>query len=93
MNDKFDFNYEEYVELLKAVASLSRLFSDNQSAYIDPNFVERLFIHTSSGNDLSKKYNSFDAHIPLKKIGIGIKTFGIPNINSIKKEKVAELKE
>jgi hypothetical protein len=91
MNDKFDFNYEEYVELLKAVASLSRLFSDNQSAYIDPNFVERLFIHTSNGNDLSKKYNSFDAHIPLKKIGIGIKTFGIPNINSIKKEKVAEL--
>ena len=56
MAEKFDFNYEEYVGLLKAVASLSRLFSDNSSAYIDPNFVERLFVHASNGNDLSKKY-------------------------------------
>ena len=91
MDYEFDFNLNEYVELLQAVASLSRLFSDNKSPYIDPNFVERLFVHTSKGNDLSKKYNSFDAHIPSKKIGVGIKTFGVTNINSIKKEKVAEL--
>jgi hypothetical protein len=88
---EFDFNYDQYIELLQAVASLSRLFSDNKSPYIDPNFVERLFIHTASANDLSKKYNSFDAHLPASKIGIGIKTFGIQNIHSIKKEKIAEL--
>ena len=91
MRDEFNFNYSEYVELLQAVASLSRLFSDNKSAYIDPNFVERLFVHTSKANDLSKKYNSFDAHIPAAKIGVGIKTFGVSNKDSIKKEKVAEL--
>jgi len=91
MDYKFDFNLNEYVELLQAVASLSRLFSDNKSPYIDPNFVERLFIHTSQGDDLSKKYNSFDAVIPSKKIGVGVKTFGVTKIDSIKKEKIAEL--
>ena len=91
MGQEFNFNYSEYVELLQAVASLSRLFSDNKSAYIDPNFVERLFVHTSHAKDLSKKYNSFDAHIPASRVGVGIKTFGVSNKDSIKKEKVAEL--
>ena len=91
MSTGFNFNYDEYVELLQAVASLSRLYSDNNKAYIDPNFVERLFVHTSNAIDLSKKYNSFDAYIPESSIGIGIKTFGVTSKDSTKKEKVAEL--
>jgi len=90
----FDFDFEKYVSLMKAGASLTRLFSEEQHAYFDPSFVEKLFIYASAGKDLSKKYNSFDVLLErdsAASIGVGIKTFGVPNERSAKKEKVAEM--
>lgn len=86
--DEFQFNIDRYTELLRAVASLSRLYSDNEKAYLDSRFVEKLFIYTSGAKDLSRKDNSFDAL--LGSAGVGIKTFGITNANSKKTEKIAE---
>lgn len=86
--NSFQFDIDRYAELLRAVASLSRLYSDNEKAYIDSRFVEKLFVHTSGAKDLSRKDNSFDAM--LGKAGVGVKTFGISNINSKKSEKIAE---
>lgn len=91
---KFDFDFEKYVTLMKAGASLTRLFSTEKRAYFDPSFVEKLFIYASSGKDLSKKNNSFDVLLERDGkagIGVGIKTFGIQNERSAKKEKVAEM--
>jgi hypothetical protein len=91
---KFDFDFEKYVSLMKAGASLTRLFSEEEHAYFDPSFVEKLFIYASAGKDLSKKYNSFDVLLERDgtgSIGVGIKTFGVPNERSAKKEKVAEM--
>lgn len=90
MANKFNFKYNEYVELLKAVASLSRLYSDNDRPYIDSRFVEKLFVYASQAKDLSRKDNSFDALIESSKAGVGVKTFGVTNSNSVKSEKVAE---
>lgn len=86
--NSFQFDIDRYAELLRAVASLSRLYSDNEKAYIDSRFVEKLFVHTSGAKDLSRKDNSFDALIG--NAGVGVKTFGITNLSSKKSEKIAE---
>lgn len=86
--NKFQFDIDKYSELLRAVASLSRLYSNNEKAYIDSRFVEKLFVYTSGAKDLSRKDNSFDAL--LGNAGVGVKTFGISTANSKKSEKIAE---
>lgn len=86
--NNFQFDIDKYAELLRAVASLSRLYSDNEKAYIDSRFVEKLFVYTSGAKDLSRKDNSFDAM--LGKAGVGVKTFGVPSAGSKKSEKIAE---
>lgn len=85
---EFQFDIDRYTELLRAVASLSRLYSDNEKAYLDSRFVEKLFIYASGARDLARKDNSFDAL--LGSAGVGIKTFGVTNANSKKTEKIAE---
>ena len=52
---------ERYETLLRLVGSLSRLFSDNESPYVDSRFVERLFARTTGAKDLGRKDISFDA--------------------------------
>lgn len=84
----FQFDTDRYVELLRAIASLSRLYSDNEKAYIDSRFVEKLFVYTSGAKDLSRKDSSFDALLGVA--GVGVKTFGVTNTNSKKSEKIAE---
>ena len=86
MKSKID--YEKYVELLKAVASMSRLYSDNSVAYVDSRFVERLFVQATGAKDLSRADKSFDALIE-PDIGVGVKTF-LSGSGLSKREKVAE---
>ena len=81
-------DYEKYVALLQAVASMSRLFSDNTVPYVHSRFVERLFIQATGAKDLSRLDKSFDALIA-PDIGVGVKTFLSVSGNS-KREKVAE---
>jgi hypothetical protein len=78
---------ERYATLLRLVASLSRLFSDNDAPYVDSRFVERLFVLTTGSTDLGRRDISFDAQ--LNDIGIGVKTFLAGGGNS-KREKIAE---
>ena len=85
----FDFDFDRYEALLKAVASMSRLYSDSNKAFIHSRFVEKLYVHCSSATDLSRSDMSYDA-ILNKTIGIGVKTFVADNIAIGKSEKVAE---
>ena len=86
---KFDFDFDEYKKLLQAVGSMSGLFSDNDSPYIDSRFVEKLYIYSSKARDLTREDKSFDAIIK-DDIGVGIKTFTTSSLKSSKSEKVAE---
>ncbi len=85
---KSNVDIERYAHLLKAVASMSRLFSDNKIPYVDSRFVEKLFIETTGAKDLSRSDKSFDALLS-PDIGVGIKTF-LSTSGSSKREKIAE---
>lgn len=85
---KSNVDIERYSRLLQAVASMSRLYSDNTIPYVDSRFVEKLFVETSGAKDLSRSDKSFDALLS-PDIGVGIKTFLSASGNS-KREKVAE---
>ena len=87
--NKFGFDIQVYENLLKAVASMSRLYSDNNKAFIHPRFVEKLYTHCSGAQDLSRRDMSFDALLG-KDIGVGVKTFITDNPSISKSEKVAE---
>lgn len=87
--NKFGFEFQVYEDLLKAVASMSRLYSDNDKAFIHPRFVEKLYVHCSGATDLSRRDMSFDALLE-PNIGVGVKTFIAENISIGKSEKVAE---
>jgi len=81
-------NKSEYAELLRAIAALSRLFSDNDSPYIDSRFVERLFASTTGGRDIGRSDCSFDVVFD-SGIAVGIKTF-LAGQGNFKVEKIAE---
>jgi hypothetical protein len=85
---KSSVDIERYSRLLQAVASMSRLYSDNTIPYVDSRFVEKLFVETTGAKDLSRSDKSFDALLS-PDIGVGIKTFLSASGNS-KREKVAE---
>jgi hypothetical protein len=78
---------ERYETLLRLVGSLSKLFSDNDSPYIDSRFVERLFVRTTGARDLGRKDISFDA--VKEDVGVGVKTF-LAGTGNTKREKIAE---
>lgn len=88
-SNKFEFDIQVYENLLKAVASMSRLYSDNNKAFIHPRFIEKLYAHCSGAKDLSRRDMSFDALLG-KDIGVGVKTFITDNHLISKSEKVAE---
>jgi hypothetical protein len=85
----FNFNLEKYESLLKAVASMSGLYSDNTKALIHPRFVEKLYVYCSGAADLSRRDMSYDALLGAD-IGVGVKTFVSENVAIGKSEKVAE---
>ena len=81
MKTKFDFDLDKYSELLKAVGSLSPLFSENaDNIYFVSRFIEKLYVYSSGAEDISRKDNSFDALIRSSKKGVGVKTFGVANV-------------
>lgn len=85
-----DRDEDQYQILLQALAKISGLFSNSDVPYIDSRFAERLFVVTTGAKDLGREDTSFDALVN-NKIGVGIKTFGVPNVaTSSKLEKVAE---
>jgi hypothetical protein len=82
-----DRDHHRYASLVSAMGSLSRLFSENDSPYIDSRFVERVFSLTTGARDLGRLDISFDAAIG--DIGVGVKTF-LAGSGKSKREKIAE---
>lgn len=75
-----------YRNMLQLIGRLSKLFSDSEIPYIHYRITENLFCKYFGARNLSRSDIAYDAQIG--DIGIGIKTFTIPNNDSI--EKVAE---
>ncbi len=86
---KPSFDIDKYVRLLRPVASLSHLFSDNDIPYVSPKFVERLYVLSSGARDTAGDNSSFDAIAP-GLIGVGVKTFVASQSARHKYEKIAE---
>ena len=87
MNPSYDL--EKYLKLLKPVASLSYLFSDNAVPYVNSKFVERLYVIAAGAQDTASDNSSFDAIAPIK-VGVGIKTFVSSKSARSESEKIAE---
>jgi len=75
-----------YLDLIHAVASLSNLFSNSNTPYINYRVVENVFCKAFNAENLSRSDTAFDAKV--NNIGIGIKTF--INHGIFKAEKIAE---
>jgi hypothetical protein len=83
----FGFDEVEYLNRVRAVGALSRLFSDNEVPYLDSRVVERLFLGSVSGRDMSREDKSIDVLVG-EKWGVGVKTF--IGTGKSKIEKIAE---
>ena len=81
-------NEEQYERYLRSIASLSGLFSQSDTPYIDSRFVEKLFVVTTGAVDMGRVDKSFDALLP-DGVGIGIKTF-VASAARHSDEKIAE---
>ena len=77
---------DKYINSLKIVGSLSKLFSDSKTPYLYYRMSEKLFCSSFLANDLSRGDIAFDAS--KDNLGIGIKTF--LNGNSKTLQKIAE---
>lgn len=86
---KSNLDFEKYQKLLKAVGSMSGLFSSNDIPLFHSRFIEKLFVLTAKAQDLARSDMSFDALIG-SDVGVGIKTFGATDLRKDKTEKVAE---
>lgn len=78
---------EDYTDLLRTIGSLSNLFSESNTPYLDYRVVENIFCKSFNAINLAR----FDCSADAKKddIGIGIKTF----LHKTKNQKVAEFNE
>ncbi len=79
-------NNVEYFQLLKLMARLSKLYSNNVIPFLHYRVTENLFCKYYSADNLSRTDTAFDAK--KDNFGVGIKTFQLSNNTS--KEKVAE---
>ena len=75
-----------YFEMLRLMASLSRLFSESATPYLDYRLTENLFCKYYEAQNDARSCTAYDAR--LSSLGIGIKTFGIKTGTSL--EKIAE---
>lgn len=75
-----------YFEMLRLMASLSKLFSENSTPYLDYRLAENLFCKYFNAQNDARSCTAYDAR--LSKLGIGIKTFIINSGFSL--EKIAE---
>ena len=80
---------DKYFNMLKAVASMSSLYSSQDSPLIHYRFIENLFTKTSliKAELIAHKDMSFDCRLE-NKVGVGIKTFVSKSQNAT--EKIAE---
>lgn len=75
-----------YFEMLRLMASISRLFSESNTPYLDYRLAENLFCKYFEAQNDARSCTAYDAR--LSSLGIGIKTFGISKDCSM--EKIAE---
>lgn len=76
----------DYFEMLKLMASLSRLFSENDIPYLDYRLAENLFCKYYRAQNDARSCTAYDARIG--SLGIGVKTFIFDKDQSV--EKIAE---
>jgi len=76
----------QYFDMLRLMASLSKLFSENSIPYLDYRLTENLFCKCYEAINDARSCTAYDARIG--SLGIGIKTFGIVRGSST--EKIAE---
>ena len=79
-------NNERYIKLLSLIGRLSRLFAESEIPFLQYRVPENLFCKCLDAKNLSREDIAYDAI--LNQIGVGIKTFQLPNKSS--NEKVAE---
>ena len=77
---------DKYFEMLGLMASLSKLFSENDVPYLDYRLTENLFCKYYNAINDARSCTAYDARF--SRLGIGIKTFILNNNASI--EKIAE---
>lgn len=77
---------DKYFEMLGLMASLSKLFSENDVPYLDYRLTENLFCKYYNAINDARSCTAYDARF--SRLGIGIKTFILNNNAST--EKIAE---
>lgn len=77
----------KYFEMLQLISRLSKLFSNNQTPFIDYRIAENVFCKYYEAMNDARSCTAYDAR--LSGIGIGIKTF-ILSDNDSSMEKIAE---
>lgn len=85
-NNQEKASKDKYINQLRAIGSLSNLFSESECPYIYYRVMERLFCNAFDAEDLSRSDVSSDAKI--KTLGIGLKTFLLGNNKTF--QKIAE---
>lgn len=80
-------NNTAYFDMLRLLAQLSKLFSENSIPYLDYRIAENVFCKYFSAQNEARSCHAFDAK--LDSIGVGIKTF-ILKANGSSIEKIAE---
>lgn len=78
---------QHYFKMLGIMASLSKLFSDNTTPYLDYRLAENLFCRYFRAQNDARSCTAYDAR--LSKLGLGIKTFILKEDDS-STEKIAE---
>jgi hypothetical protein len=84
---------KKYERYLKAVGSLSGLFSDNPRPLINYRTAEKLFNMQSGAKDVGRQDGSFDSRLQDSNgqtIGVGVKTFTANSSKDSSTEKIAE---
>lgn len=84
-------NNKDYMKMVELIAQLSNLFSNSDTPYIHYRVTENLFCKYFNATNLARTDTAYDANIG--KLGIGIKTFILPNQVNHKIEKVAEFND
>jgi len=85
--NKNNFKHNDtYIAYLKAICSLSRLFSESNTPYLHYRVAENIFCKVFKAENLSRDDLAYDARIG--EVGIGLKTFIDKRTNS---EKITEL--
>ena len=76
----------QYFDMLRLMASLSKLFSENSIPFLDYRLAENLFCKSFNAINDARSCTAYDARIG--SLGVGIKTFGISS--GVSTEKIAE---